>query len=59
MNNFIKPIALMLLLSGVSFAQEIKDGNITTDSRRYLKDQKFDGRTEGWLITGNDSLLFA
>ncbi len=59
MNKLIKPLAVTLLLSGIAFAQEVKDGNVSTDSRRYLKDQKFDGRTEGWLITGNNSLLFA
>lgn len=52
-------LILSLTTSTLTFAQGVKDGNVTTDSQRYLKDKKFDGRTEGWLITGNNSLLFS
>lgn len=52
-------LALSLCGSAALFAQEVKDGNVATDSRRYLKDSKFDGRTEGWFIAGNNSILFS
>lgn len=52
-------MALSLCGSAALFAQEIKDGNVATDSRRYLKEAKFDGRTEGWFISGNNSILFS
>lgn len=47
-----------LALSSI-FAQSIKDDKVVTDSKRYLKDQTFNGRTEGWFIRGNNSLLFS
>ncbi|RLZ12321.1 DUF3078 domain-containing protein [Faecalibacter macacae] len=54
---------ILLTLSFVStsllFGQTVKDGKVSTDSQRYLKDNKFDGRTEGWFISGNNSLLFS
>jgi Protein of unknown function (DUF3078). len=52
-------VLLSLALANIAFAQGVKDGNVTTDSQRYLKDNKFDGRTEGWFISGNNSLLFS
>jgi len=51
--------ALTLLGSVSSFGQAVKDGKVATDTQRYLKDQKYDGRTEGWFISGNNSLLFS
>lgn len=52
-------LSLSFLISTLSFAQTIKDGNVSTDSQRYLKELKYDGRTEGWFISGNNSLLFS
>ena len=52
-------LGLSLILSSATFAQTVKDGNVSTDSQRYLKDLKLDGRTEGWFIAGNNSLLFS
>ncbi|MDM1546630.1 DUF3078 domain-containing protein [Empedobacter falsenii] len=51
--------ALAIVGSATSFAQSVKDGKVSTDSKRYLKDQKFDGRQLGWFISGNNSLLFS
>lgn len=51
-------LACLLTLSS-TFAQVVKDGKVVTDSKRYLKDQTFNGRTEGWFISGNNSLLFS
>lgn len=48
-----------LLTLSSTFAQVVKDGKVVTDSKRYLKDQTFNGRTEGWFISGNNSLLFS
>ncbi|WP_322969114.1 DUF3078 domain-containing protein [Faecalibacter sp. LW9] len=50
---------LSLLATNFVFSQAVKDGSVTTDSQRYLKEKKFDGRTEGWFIAGNNSLLFS
>lgn len=50
---------LTLLGSITAFAQTVKDGKVATDSKRYLKDTKFEGRQEGWYISGNNSLLFS
>ncbi|MCA4776946.1 DUF3078 domain-containing protein [Empedobacter stercoris] len=52
-------VTLALFASMMSFAQTIKDGIVATDSKRYLKDQKFDGRQHGWFVSGNNSLLFS
>ncbi|QTV06000.1 DUF3078 domain-containing protein [Faecalibacter bovis] len=52
-------LTLTLIASSIAFAQTVKDGKVATDSQRYLKDQKFDGRTEGWFISGNNALLFS
>jgi len=54
-----KLVVLAFIGSIFSFAQTIKNGNVSTDSKRYLKDQKFDGRQPGWFISGNNSLLFS
>lgn len=51
--------ALTILGSVTSFAQTVKNGNVSTDSQRYLKDQKFEGRQPGWYISGNNSVLFS
>lgn len=50
---------LAILGSATTFAQTVKDGKVATDSKRYLKDQKFDGRQPGWFVSGNNSLLFS
>lgn len=52
-------IILCVAFSSYSYAQTVKDGNVSTDSQRFLKEKKLDGRTEGWLIMGNNSLLFS
>lgn len=55
-----KILLTITLLSAVfSQAQTVKDGKVVTDSERFLKDQKFDGRQEGWFVSGNNSLLFS
>lgn len=50
---------LSVLAASFSFAQTVKNNGVVTDSKRYLKDQTFDGRTQGWFISGNNSLLFS
>lgn len=52
-------LAIIILSSSLAFGQTVKNGKLSTDSRRYLKDVKFDGRQEGWYISGNNSLLFS
>ncbi len=52
-------LALTLIGTTATFAQEVKNGNVATDSKRYLKDNKFEGRQPGWFVSGNNSLLFS
>ena len=52
-------LTFSLLSTVFSYAQTVKDGKVVTDSERFLKDQKFDGRQEGWFVSGNNSLLFS
>ncbi|WP_395093471.1 DUF3078 domain-containing protein [Vaginella massiliensis] len=49
---------LMLGLANV-YAQTVDENGLKTDSKRYLKEQNYDGRTAGWFISGNNSLLFS
>ena len=52
-------LGLHLILVSTAYSQTVKDGNVSTDSQRYLKDLKLDSRTDGWFISGNNSLLFS
>ncbi|WP_313386544.1 DUF3078 domain-containing protein [Chishuiella sp.] len=52
-------LAITILGSSLLFGQTVKDGKLSTDSRRYLKDVKFEGRQPGWYVSGNNSLLFS
>lgn len=51
--------ALAILIASFTLGQTVDGDNVKTDSKRYLKDKNYDGRTEGWFISGNNSLLFS
>ena len=52
-------LTFSFLALSLGHAQTVTDGKVATDSRRLVKDQNFTGRTEGWIISGNNSILFS
>ncbi len=55
-----KIVSLLAIVGSITaFAQTVDGDGVKTDSKRYLKDQSFEGRKEGWFVSGNNSLLFS
>lgn len=55
-----KTIMLLLCMASISVLSQTVDenGNLKTNSYRYLKDPLGSDRLQGWLIIGNNSLQF-